>query len=246
MEEKQKQALFLERIQEVVKSASQNGNMISEEELQGSFADLSLSEAQMGQVREYLKSSGIGIGEALPIEEVLSEEEINHLAEYEALIEAIEVPAENVLDAVKLSAMAGEKEAQKRLVEYSLRKVVDIARLYAGQGVYMEDLIGAGNERLLTAVTQLAPLEKPDEVDGYLGRRIMDAMEDLVASNLDEKAAEKAVEERVNLVADRARELAEEFGRKVSVAELAREYDMDPEDIQEAVRLSGNAIGDIG
>ena len=93
MEEKQKQALFLERIQEVVKSASQNGNMISEEELQGSFADLSLSEAQMGQVREYLKGSGIGIGEALPIEEVLSEEEINHLAEYEALIEAIEVPA---------------------------------------------------------------------------------------------------------------------------------------------------------
>ena len=186
MEEKQKQALFLERIQEVVKSASQNGNMISEEELQGSFADLSLSEAQMGQVREYLKGSGIGIGEALPIEEVLSEEEINHLAEYEALIEAIEVPA------------------------------------------------------------QLAPLEKPDEVDGYLGRRIMDAMEDLVASNLDEKAAEKAVEERVNLVADRARELAEELGRKVSVAELAREYDMDPEDIQEAVRLSGNAIGDIG
>jgi RNA polymerase primary sigma factor len=89
-------------------------------------------------------------------------------------------------------------------------------------------------------------LEKPDEVDGYLGRRIMDAMEDLVAVNLDEKAAEKAVEERVNLVADRARELAEELGRKVSVAELAREYDMDPEDIQEAVRLSGNAIGDIG
>ena len=246
MQEKEKQALFLERIQEVVKNASQNGNTISEEELLESFADLSLNGAQMEQVREYLKNSGIGIGEALPIEEVLSEEEMNHLAEYEALIEAIEVPSDNILDAVKLSAMAGEKEAQKRLVEYSLRKVVDIARLYAGQGVYMEDLIGAGNERLLTAVTQIAPLEKPDEVDGYLGRRIMDAMEDLVAVNLDEKAAEKAVEERVNLVADRARELAEELGRKVSVAELAREYDMDPEDIQEAVRLSGNAIGDIG
>ena len=52
MEEKEKQALFLERIQEVVKSAAQNGNTISEEELQESFADLTLSEAQMGQVRE--------------------------------------------------------------------------------------------------------------------------------------------------------------------------------------------------
>jgi RNA polymerase primary sigma factor len=141
--------------------------------------------------------------------------------------------------------MAGERDAQQRLTEYSLRKVVDIARLYAGQEVFMEDLIGAGNEALLIAVTQLAPLEKPDEVDGYLGRRIMDAMEDLIAMNLDEKAAEKAVEERVNLVADRARELAQELGRKVSVQEVAAEYEMDPEDVREAVRLSGNAIGDI-
>ena len=73
----------------------------------------------------------------------------------------------------------------------------------------------------------------------------MDAIEDLIAANLDEKAAEKAVEERVNLVADRARELAEELGRKVTVEELAAEYDMDPDDIREAVRLSGSAIGDI-
>lgn len=246
MEERQKQVLFLERMKEVTQSASENGNTITEEDLRKAFEDLELEEKQMLQVREFLKENGIGIGEALPLEEVISEEEMNHLEEYEALIDSIELPSENVLDAIKLSAMAGEKEAQKSLVEYSLRKVVDIARLYAGQGVFMEDLIGAGNEMLLRAVTQLAPLEKPDEVDGYLGRRIMDAMEDLVAMNLDERAAEKAVEERVNLVADRAKELSQELGRKVSVAELAKEYDMDPEDIQEAVRLSGNAIGDIG
>ena len=199
----------------------------------------------MTQVREFLKGKGVGIGEALPIEEVITEEEMNHLRDYEEMIETIEIPSDNVMDAIKLSAMAGERDAQKKLTEYSLKKVVDIARIYAGQGVYMEDLIGAGNEVLLIAVTQLAPLDKPDEVDGYLGRRIMDAMEDVIAANLDEKAAEKAVEERVNLVADRAKEMAEELGRKVSVAELAAEYGMDPEDIREAVRLSGNAIGDI-
>ena len=209
------------------------------------FADLDLNESQMTQVRDFLKTKGVGIGEALPIEEVISEEEMNHLRDYEEMLDSIEIPSDSVLDALKLSAMAGERDAQKSLAEYSLKKVVDIARLYAGQGVYMEDLIGAGNEVLLIAVTQLAPLDKPDEVDGYLGRRIMDAMEDVIAANLDEKAAEKVVEERVNLVADRAREMAEELGRKVSVAELAAEYDMDPEDIREAVRLSGNAIGDI-
>ena len=245
MDEKKKQELFLERIRETSKKAAANGNMITETELERSFADLQLDDAQMLQVRAFLKGSGIGIGEALPIEEVITEDERNHLEEYEAMIDAIELPSDNILDALKLSAMAGETQAQKKLAEYSLRKVVDIARLYAGQGVYMEDLIGAGNEALLIAVTQLAPLEKPGEVDGYLGRRIMDAMEDMVSANLDEKAAEKAVEEKVNLVADRAREMAETLGRKVSVAELAIEYEMDPEEIRDVVRLSGNAIGDI-
>ena len=245
MDERQKQVLFLKRLRDTADTAAKNGNMITEDELNEAFADLELNEDQMTQVRDFLKTKGVGIGEALPIEEVISEEEMNHLRDYEEMLDAIEIPSESVMDALKLSAMAGEQDAQKKLAEYSLKKVVDIARLYAGQGVYMEDLIGAGNEVLLIAVTQLAPLDKPDEVDGYLGRRLMDAMEDVIAANLDEKAAEKAVEERVNLVADRAREMAEELGRKVSVAELAAEYDMDPEDIREAVRLSGNAIGDI-
>ena len=244
--ERQKQVLFLQRLQEITKRARQNGNTVTEEELAETFTDLALDEAQMVQVREYLHKSGIGIGEALPAEEVLTDEERDHLADYEAMLDAIEVPSDNILDAIRLSAMAGERDAQERLTEYSLKKVVDIARLYAGQGVYMEDLIGAGNEALLTAVKQLAPLETPDEVDGFLGSRIMDAMEDLIALNLDIKAAEKTVEEKVNLIADRARELAEELGRKVSVAELAKEYEMDPEEIAEAVRLSGNAIADIG
>ncbi len=245
MDDREKQVLFLKRLKETAGKAAENGNKITEEELKEAFADLELDEKQMTQVRDFLKSKGVGIGEPLPLEEVISEEEMNHLKEYEEMIDSIEIPSDNVMDAIKLSAMAGERDAQQRLAEYSLRKVVDIARLYAGQEVFMEDLIGAGNEALLIAVTQLAPLEKPDEVDGYLGRRIMDAMEDLIAMNLDEKAAEKAVEERVNLVADRARELAQELGRKVSVHEVAAEYEMDPEDVREAVRLSGNAIGDI-
>ena len=244
--DRQKQVLFLAKLQEGTQKAQQNGNTVTQEELAEAFGGLDLDDAQMLQVREYLRGKGVGIGEALPAEEVLTDEEIDHLKEYEEMIDAIGIPSENILDAVKLSAMAGETDAQKRLTEYSLKKVVDIAKLYAGQGVYMEDLIGAGNEALLIAVTQLAPLEAPGEVDGFLGRRIMDAMEDLIALNLDIKAAEKTVEEKVNLVADRARELAEELGRKVSVAELAKEYEMDPEEIAEAVRLSGNAIADIG
>jgi RNA polymerase primary sigma factor len=245
MDDREKQVLFLKRLRETKAKADENGKFITEAELEKAFADLDLDGAQQKQVKDYLKSSGIGIGEALSFEEVSTQEERDYLAEYETMIGTIELPSDNVLDAVRLSAMAGDAGAQSRLVECSLRKVIDIARLYAGQGVYVEDLIGTGNETLLRAVTQLAPLEKPEEVDGYLGRRIMDAMEDLIAQNLDEKAVEKEVEDKVNLLADRAKELAQMLGRKVSVQELADEYKMDPDEIEEVIKLSGNAIGDI-
>ena len=237
---------FLLSLKEVMRIAGENRNVISSGELEQVFAGQGLTPQQMDAVRAYMADNGIGIDEQVSLEQRISQEEHNYLEEYQALVESIELPSDGVMDAVRLSAMAGEKGAQNDLITYSLRNVLDIARLYAGQGVLLEDLIGAGNEALLMAVSQLAPLEKPDEVDGFLGRRIMDAMEDMIAMNLDVKAAEKTVEEKVNLVADRARELAEELGRKVSVAELAKEYDMDPEEIEEAVRLSGNAIGDIG
>ena len=123
--------------------------------------------------------------------------------------------------------------------------MVDIARLYAGQGVLLEDLIGSGNEALTIGVTLLAPLESPREVSGFLGRRIMDAMEDLISSNLDEKAVGKEIEDRVNKVADLAAELAEALMRKVTPEELAQEGEVTIEEIREAVRLSGNKIEDL-
>ena len=129
MDDREKQVLFLKRLKETAGKAAENGNKITEEELKEAFADLELDEKQMTQVRDFLKSKGVGIGEPLPLEEVISEEEMNHLKEYEEMIDSIEIPSDNVMDAIKLSAMAGERDAQQRLTEYSLRKVVYIARL---------------------------------------------------------------------------------------------------------------------
>ena len=94
-------------------------------------------------------------------------------------------------------------------------------------------------------MTLLAPLESPREVSGFLGRRIMDSMEDLISANLDEKAVGKEIEDRVNRVADLARELAETLMRKVTPEELAHEGEVTIEEIQEAVRLSGGKIEDL-
>ena len=236
---------FLEALKELLKDARSAGGVVTEEEIGRRFGSFDLDEDKMGRIREYLGANGIGINEELPLSERLSEEENAYLADYMEAVSAIPVPDSGLLDAVKLSAMAGEPEAQNRLAEYMLSRVVDIAKLYLGQGVYLEDLIGAGNEALTRGVKMLAPLEGPGEVDGVLARYIMDAMEDMVAMNLDDSALESEVEDKVNRVADKARELAEDLGRKITAEELAREGELSLDEIMEAIRFSGSRIEDI-
>lgn len=177
--------------------------------------------------------------------DALSAEEREFLASYQEMLADIPVLSDSVLEAVKISAMAGEPSAQKELSEQMLGNVVDIARLYAGQGVSMEDLIAAGNEALVTGVTLLGHLESPREVDGELGRRIMDSMEDMISMMLDDNAMDREIEDLVNLVADKAKELAGTLGRKVTAAELAREGEVTSGQITEAVRLTGGKIEDL-
>ena len=110
--------------------------------------------------------------------------------------------------------MAGETDAQQRLIELHLADVAEIAKLYAGQGVLLEDLVGEGNLALSFGVTMLGSLEKPDEVEGMLGKMIMDAMEEYIAEHAENSKIDKRVEDKVNKVADKARELAEELHRK--------------------------------
>ena len=240
-----KEQLFLQKLQSLVADARKKGNTVSEEEIEEHFRDLDLSSGQMDQVRAYLSTQKIGVGEPLQYEDVITEEEHDYMEDYEAMIAALPALPDGVFHALKLSAMAGDRDAQSRLTEAMLSRVIDIARLYAGQGVLMEDLIGGGNEALTVGVTLLGPLEKAEEVEGFLGRRIMDAMEDMIAANMDERAGDKAVEDKVNRVAKKAAELAGELLRKVTPQELAAEGELTLEEILEAVRFSGNKIEDI-
>ena len=254
-----KEQEFMKTLQETLKQARRSGGVIRRSEIAERFGPLELEQAQLDQVEAYLKAHKITVGSDSTDgadDEDLPEEERDFLQSYKEMLEEIPVLSDSVLDAVKISAMAGEASAQKELTEQMLGKVVEIARLYAGQGVsaedlilllrlYMEDLIGAGNEALVTGVTLLGHLEGPQEVEGELGRRIMDSMEDLISAMLDEKAFDRELEDEVNLVADKAKELAEILGRKVTAEELAREGEVTLEQINNAVRMTGGMIGDL-
>ena len=91
----------------------------------------------------------------------------------------------------------------------------------------------------------LGCLEHAAEVPGMLGRLIMDAMEEYIEEHLEGSKADKRVLDKVNQVADAARELAEELHRKITVEELAEESGLEEALILEAMRMSGDKIEHI-
>lgn len=236
---------FAKILEDVKALARGQGNMVTEAQVMDAFAGLSLSGEQMQMVYDYLLQSKIGIGQHLDPEEYLTEKEMDYLEEYLSEIEGLGDVAEGEKEAITLSAMAGDADAQTRLTEIYLKEVPQIAKLYAGQGVYLEDLIGEGNVALAIGVSMLGSQESAQEALGLLGKMIMDAMESYIRENTDAKKLDAKVADKVNLVADKARELSEELRRNVTVQELAEESGLSENAIRDAIRMSGFKIEGI-
>ncbi len=237
-----KEILFAKTLEQVRKTAKEQGNCISREQVEEAFAPLCLGSEQMDMVYAYLHQRKIGIGEPVDLDEYLAPEERDYLETYlDALKELPEV-SEGEREAITLSAMAGDADARGRLTELYLPEVVEIAKLYAGQGVYLEDLIGEGNVAVAMGVTMLGALEHASEAQGMLGKLIMDAMEDYIAENAEEVKKDKRILDKVNRVAKAADELYEELHRKVTIEEVMQESGLSRRAIEDAIRMSGGKI----
>lgn len=240
-----REVLFAQTLEKVRKQAKEQGNCISEEQVREAFAKLELENEQLQMVFDYLVKHKIGIGAPVNPDDYLTEEERDYLQDYLNEIAGLPTYTEGEILAFTISAMAGETAAAQRLIEVYLKDVVDIAKLYAGQGVFLEDLIGEGNVALSIGTGMLGSLEKPEEAQGMLAKMIMDAMEDYIQENAENEKIDKKIEDKVNLVSDKARELAQELHRKVTPEELVQETGLSMKAVLDAMRMSGYKIEDI-
>ncbi len=236
------EVLFAQTLEQIRKTAKEQGNCISKEQVEEAFAALNLDEEKLNLVFDYLKQHKVGIGEPVNLDDYLSEEEVDYLEGYLKQMEELPAAASGEQEAVTLSAMAGDTDAQNRLIQIFLPNVVEIAKLYTGQGVLLEDLIGEGNVALAMGVTMLGALENASEAQGMLGKMIMDAMEEYIAENADEVEKDRKIADKVNKVADKANELAQDLKRKVTVEELMSETGMSRKSIIDAMRISADKI----
>ncbi len=236
---------FARTLEEVRKKARAQQNFITKTEVEEAFSALSLSEQQMEMVFAYLRQNKIGVDEPADVDAYLEEEERNYLDTYLDALQAIPKVTDGEREAITLSAMAGDADAVRRLTELMLPEVPQIAKLYTGQGVGLEDLIGEGNVALSLGVTMLGALEHADETQGMLIRMMMDAMEECIETSAAEEKSDQKIADKVNRVADAANALREELRRSVTVEELMEESGLSRKAIEDAVRISGGKIESI-
>lgn len=236
---------FAKRIGELTSLAADQENVIFEDQLFDIFPEIKTDEAKYSVIKEFLKEKKIGINSKVAFEDVITEDEKNYLDFYLEDLKELKELTPGEREAFIMSAMAGDEDAQGIVLQDYLKNVVEIAKLYAGQGVLLEDLIGEGNMALVSAVTLLGSLEKPSEVEGFLASQVMDAMQDVIAAEMDGNAAEEKLLLKVNKVAKEAKELADTLGRKVTIEELVSESGISRAQIEKALKLTGNGIEDI-
>lgn len=234
------QLLFAQTLEQLKETARLQENMLTSDQIQEAFEAMNLGEAQLALIHEYLQKNNIGIDEPGNADVNLTDEDVNYLNIYLDELKELPPVSDGEKRAIMMSAMAQDAAACNKLVEIFLPQVVEIAKLYAGQGALVEDLIGEGNVALASAAAMLECVESIDEVEGFLGKMIMDAMQDYIGEDSDNKSVDEQILEKVNGIHEKAKEMAEELLRKVTVAELAKEMEIDEEEIFEAIRLSAN------
>ena len=234
--------LFAKTLEEIKTLALEQDRVLSKEQVEEAFGKIGMKPEELTPIYEYLNQKKIGIGEPVDPDEYLTEEDVDFLSDYVEQIKLLPVLSQGEKEANFLSAMAGDSTGKARTIEILLGDIIDVAKLYTGQGVLLEDLIGEGNVALAMGVEMLGCLEKPDEVPGMLVKMAMDAMEALIQETEEESKIDRKIVDKVNEVSAEAKKLAESLNRKITVEELMEETSFSEKKIREVIRISGNRI----
>lgn len=237
--------LFRKQLLALITTAKKQGMSVTDEQVKSAFPGMELTDSKLELIYEYLKNSKIAIGDAPDYEELLTDEDRNYLEDYKRELKELPKYSDREKEQIIIEAFGGDGLAKEKLMHLFLPQVVEISKLYTGQGVLVEDLIGEGNVALAMAMDMFDCIEKPDEMEGFLSKMIMDAMEQSIETELSESQQDQEIADKVNKVAKVAKELAEDLRRPVSISELAKETEFSEEEIKEVLSVTGYKIEDI-
>ena len=173
-------------------------NVIAESNFLNIFGDMVADETKRNLIEGYLKEKHIIVKsekeeeaeEPESFEMPLDDEDKKAINFYYEELKNLPHLTDREKERITKKAIEGDKAAQEKLINMYLPDVVDLAKLYTGHGVLMEDLIGEGNIALMLAVSMLECVESLEDVEGQIGKFIIEALEKLVS---DDDTEEKLI-----------------------------------------------------
>ena len=234
---------FLDRLNELVAYAKNQGSQIAIPEVQEYFKDMELSKDQMDLMFEYLMSQKVAVVGYVKLdseekEELeFTDEEKAYLQEYMEDLKAFpEVSVEERRPFYE-KALAGNEIAKQKLMEIYLKDVVEIAKEMYAPEVFLGDLIQEGNLGLVLGVEMITNVEAAHE---EIVSQIKQAMSLLLKEQKELSGRDKKMVEKVEMLDEAIKSLTEELGRKISIDELAIHLGMEVEEIEDILKLTGD------
>ena len=192
------QEILAGKLADAVAFARTHKNVIAESNFLNIFGDMVADETKRNLIEGYLKEKHIIVKsekeeeaeEPESFEMPLDDEDKKAINFYYEELKNLPHLTDREKERITKKAIEGDKAAQEKLINMHLPDVVDLAKLYTCHGVLMEDLIGEGNIALMLAVSMLECVESLEDVEGQIGKFIIEALEKLVS---DDDTEEKLI-----------------------------------------------------
>lgn len=240
---------FQNKLKEVQTLALNNGKKVKAALVEKFFEGDDITQDKLQKVYDFLEIQGIHVEgaekspEASIQEEVMQEaaaeipltsEEKEFLEEY---LWGFETEEELLKEELLRAFLAGNQECTEKLIRAYQDEIVKAAKKLNREDIFFGDLLQEGNMGLLTALERLSEQENPDE---WIVREIESTMKLFIEEQAQQKKEDNILIEKVRDLEKKVKELTEDEDVKYSVEELAAFLDMDLEEMESVLRLTGD------